>query len=163
MRSSVPPRSSPSQENRWHRLKGRRLADTGGRHLLDDEQARRSRTTDAPTPATEPAHAIARPEVHDERCRLRTFSSTRPSAEVPISRTIPVVLTRTFSIGFSRVERRAAVASKGMFGVGVGVVASATLAPGSRKVMRTGPLRCSQTHDERSREHSLLSLSSGAL
>ena len=85
MRSSVPPRSSPSQENRWHRLKGRRLADTGGRHLLDDEQARRSRTTDAPTPATEPAHAIARPEVHDERCRLRTFSSTWPSAEVPLS------------------------------------------------------------------------------
>ena len=85
MRSSVPPRSSPSQENRRHRLKGRRLADTGGRHLLDDEQARRSRTTDAPTPATEPAHAIARPEVHDERCRLRTFSSTRPSAEVPIA------------------------------------------------------------------------------
>jgi hypothetical protein len=61
----------------------------GSLTLADDTcwttNAWRLRTTDAPTPATEPAHAIARPKVYDERCRRRTFSSARPSAEVPIS------------------------------------------------------------------------------
>ena len=70
-------------DHRARRIAGTDRQDHGSLTLADDEQARRIRTTDAPTPATEPAHAIARPEVYDERSRIRTFWSARPSASVP--------------------------------------------------------------------------------